>query len=200
MGQVRNISAQTTNITYSIDDGTGQIEAKQWIDAGDTSMGDDGVSEPDPKSKPALEGYCRVWGKLKSFNNKKHVGAHVIRPVTDYNEINYHLLDATAVHLFFTRGPPSAKGSNGPKTEEGATGNAMNTSNGPAQPAMSQSARKILAALRATPQSNEGLHLQVLSSQIAANPSETQRAADELLSIGMIFTTVDEYTWAILES
>ena len=156
--------------------------------------------ESDSKPKLVEDGYCRVWGKLKAFNNKKHVGAHVIRPVTDYNEINYHLLDATAVHLFFTRGPPDPeKGQNGVKSNAGAAGAQQPTSNGPSLPSMSAGARKLLQTLKATPQSNEGLHVQVLASQMGTNTDAAQRAADELISLGLIFTTVDEFTWALLE-
>ena len=81
MGQIRNISTQTTNITYKLDDGTGTIEVKQWIDA-DASMD---TTSDSTISKPKLieNEWARVWGRLKAFNNKRHVGAHVIRPISD---------------------------------------------------------------------------------------------------------------------
>lgn len=199
VGQIRNISTQTTNITYKIDDGTGVIEVRQWNDA-ELSTGDASGNHNAQRPKLVEEGYCRVWGKLKTFNNKKHVLAHVIRPVTDYNEINYHLLDATAVHLFFTRGPPeTGKGPNGTRTNGNATGAQQATSNGQALPSMSAGAKKLLHTLKATPQSNEGLHVQVLANQMGTNTNEAQRAAEELISLGLIFTTVDEFTWALLE-
>lgn len=165
------------------------------------STADQMGEESDSKPKLVEDGYCRVWGKLKAFNNKKHVGAHVIRPVVDYNEINYHLLDATAVHLFFSRGPPDTeKGQNGVKTKAGGTGGAQQpTSNGQSLPSMGAGARKLLQTLKATPQSNEGLHVQVLASQMGTSTDVAQRAADELISLGLIFTTVDEFTWALLE-
>jgi replication factor A2 len=199
VGQIRNISTQTTNITYKVDDGTGVIEVKQWND-GDMSIADQMGNSSDLKPKLIEEGYCRVWGKLKAFNNKKHVGAHVIRPVADYNEINYHLLDATAIHLFFTKGPiDTGKGQNGTRTNDDSGGAQQPVSNGQALPSMSAGARKLLQTLKATPQSNEGLHVQVLASQMGTNTSEAQRAAEELISLGLIFTTVDEWTWALLE-
>lgn len=200
VGQIRNISTQTTNITYKVDDGTGVIEVKQWNDP-DMSMAEPMGNDNDSKSKLVEDGYCRVWGKLKAFNNKKHVGAHVIRLVTDYNEINYHLLDATAIHLFFTKGPVDVgKGQNGTRMNEGAPGAPpQQMSNGQALPSMSPGARKLLQTLKATPQSNEGLHVQMLASQMGTNTNEAQRAAEELISLGLIFTTVDEYTWALLE-
>lgn len=164
------------------------------------SMADQMGNNDDSKPKLIEEGYCRVWGKLKAFNNKKHVGAHVIRPVTDYNEINYHLLDATAIHLFFSRGPPeTGKTQNGTRANDNANSAQQATSNGQALPSMSAGARKLLQTLKATPQSNEGLHVQVLASQMGTNTNEAQRAAEELISLGLIFTTVDEFTWALLE-
>lgn len=199
VGQVRNISTQATNITYKVDDGTGTIEVKQWNDS-DMSMADQMGNDSDSKQKVVEEGYCRVWGKLKAFNNKKHVGAHVVRPITDYNEINYHLLDATATHLFFTRGPPdTGKGQNGARTNEATSGPQQTMSNGQPLPTMSAGARKLLQTLKATLQSNEGLHVQDLANQMGTNTSEAQRAAEELISLGLIFTTVDEFTWALLE-
>jgi replication factor A2 len=50
--------------------------------------------------------YVRVIGSLKSFNNKRSVNAQVLRKVEDFNEIQYHLLEAVYVHLYHTRGPP----------------------------------------------------------------------------------------------
>jgi replication factor A2 len=164
------------------------------------SVADQMGNENDSRPKLVEDGYCRVWGKLKAFNNKKHVGAHVIRPVTDYNEINYHFLDATAVHLFFSRGPPeTGKVQNSVRTDAAAAGAQQPTSNGQSLPAMSAGARKLLQTLKATPQSNEGLHVQVLASQMGVNTDVAQRGAEELISLGLIFTTVDEFTWALLE-
>jgi replication factor A2 len=75
---------------------------------------DASTAKPQPKEGE----YLRVFGRLKAFNNKRHVVAHIIRPITDYNEVSYHLLEATAVHLYFTRGP-SEGAANGVKNEGG---------------------------------------------------------------------------------
>jgi replication factor A2 len=197
VGQIRNVSTQTTNITYKIDDGTGTIEVKQWPDS-DTSTSDPGGAEDMNKAKLVENAYCRVWGRLKAFNNKRHVGAHVVRPITDYNEIHYHLLEATAVHLFFTSGPPASKDGqqNGSKAEGVAGGNEMNSR---PMANISPLARRLYNALKETPQSNEGLHVQMLASQLQAEANNIHKAAEELLAIGWVFTTVDDNTWAILE-
>jgi len=87
VGQVRNISTQTTNVTYKLDDGTGIIEVKVWIDSDAADNPNDPANQ---KAKPVEQAYARAWGRLKTFGSKRHVGATVIRPITDLNEVSYH--------------------------------------------------------------------------------------------------------------
>ncbi|KAI1610968.1 replication factor A2 [Exophiala viscosa] len=201
VGQIQSISTQATNVTYRVDDGTGIIDTKQWIDSDQNAD----KMEVDP-SKPKLveNGYCRVWGRLKSFNNKRHVGAHIIRPITDYNEIHYHMLEATAVHLFFTREPPSNAQSSGQKHAgaNGTNGGQQDFSDaaGGALPNVSPLARRVYATLKNTPQSNEGLHVQMIASQMGLQVQDVYKASEELLGVGVIFTTVDDNTWAVLDA
>ncbi|KAI9821783.1 MAG: replication factor A protein 2 [Pycnora praestabilis] len=208
VGQIRNISTQTTNITYKLDDGTGLIEVKQWTDLDTTSM--DGQNDLQPKL--IENAYARVWGRLKAFNNKRHVGAHVIRPIQDLNEIQYHLLEATTVHLYFARGPPEhlSKGTSGGMNPiNGAYGQPQNTygegtegalgATGRQLPPMSGPARKVFTALGSSPQSNEGMHAHQIAAQLGMQVNDVMKAGDELLGIGVIFTTVDDETWAVLE-
>ncbi|KAK5044771.1 hypothetical protein LTR84_010427 [Exophiala bonariae] len=203
VGQIRNINVQPSKITYKIDDGTGLIEVMSWTDA---EANQDKMDVESESTKPKLieEAYCRVWGRLKEFNNKRHVGAHIIRPIVDYNEINYHLLEATAVHLFFTRGPPSGAQANGhkPAAANGVQGGATDYGSGvdSALSNCSSLARKVFAALKSTPQSNEGLHVQMIASSMGMPVSEVYKGSEELLSTGLIFTTVDDDTWALMDT
>jgi replication factor A2 len=189
VGQIRNVSTQTTNITYKIDDGTSTVEVKQWIDS-DTSTSDPEGAEDANKAKLVENAYCRVWGKLKAFNNKRHVGAHVIRPITDYNEINYHLLEATAVHLLFTSGPPTSKG--GQQTGGKANGVAGGNVN------ITPLARRLYDALKEIPDSEGGLNVDMLASLLRAKQNDICKAAQELIGISWIYTTLDEETWAAI--
>ncbi|GKZ30797.1 replication factor A protein 2 [Aspergillus brasiliensis] len=213
VGQVRNISSQTTNITYKLDDGTGEIEAKQWIDSmsADTMDTDDNSkTATGGKDKIELNGYAKVFGKLKPFGNKRFIGAHCIRPVKNLDEVHCHLLEASAVHLFFTRGPPGAgagdaggAGGVGAKGGDAAMGGTADDYGaggaGRNLPAMSPVARRVYNLLRTEPQSNEGLHAQLIAAKLSLPMPDVARAGDELLTAGVIFSTVDEQTWAILE-
>ncbi|KAI9736417.1 MAG: replication factor A protein 2 [Claussenomyces sp. TS43310] len=202
VGQIHSTSTQTTNVTYKLDDGTGMIEVKQWIDS----------DAPEVSGRSALQddSYVRVWGRLKAFNNKRHVGAHVIRPVTDMNEISMHLLEATYVHLYFTRGPPEAlqPGANG--GGEGGGGGIFVDQGGDGEAAphansnvdlrrMSPAAKKVFALLQNAPQNNEGLHVAMMAAQLGLPQNDVFKAGDELLGAGIIYTTVDDETWAVLD-
>jgi replication factor A2 len=164
---------------------------KKWIDL-----------DTDESDRPRIEdnSYVRVWGKLKQFNNKKHVGAHFVRPITDFNEISYHFLEATVVHLHFTRGPPASgkaaiNGSGGQQAQNGS-----GTESGIFPAGMSSIARKMYNCLKTTPQSNEGLHQQDIASRLHMETADVQKGGDELLEAGLVYTTVDEQTLAILDN
>lgn len=198
VGQVRQVSPQSTNITYRIDDGTGTIEVKKWVDA-------DKPDELEPKYH--VDQYVRVWGRLKLFGNKRHIGAHFLRAVDDKNEIHYHLLEATYVHLYMTKGDLSAAGAtNGDSNagngdsmfvdSYGANGGGENAAKlGACGPA----AKKMYKFLSDTPGSNEGVHLNLITSGTGMTGREVFGAADELLGQGLVYTTVDDETWAILD-
>jgi len=151
-----------------------------------------------------------VWGRLRAFNNKRHVDAHVIRPLTDYNEIQYHLLEATYVHLYFTRGPPeqfadgakgalAAPGGQHQLQQQDGAGHGDSAGSGVPLSVLSMPARRVYQALRSSPQNNEGLHLQNIAAQLGMQVSEVLKAGDELVGHGKIYTTIDDNTWAILE-
>ncbi|KAH8700811.1 replication factor-a protein [Talaromyces proteolyticus] len=209
VGQVRNISTQSTNVTYKIDDGTGEIEAKKWIESApvggdDMDLDGQGADKQNAKKKIEVTGYVKAFGTVKVFGNKRYLGAHSVRPLTDINELNVHFLEATAAHLFFKHGPPP------PKTEGGAAaGNAYgavekgagnNAGGGPQLPPhLSATARRVYNMLKNEPQSNEGLHMQNISAKLNLPSTDVIKAGNELLGDGLIFSTVDEYTWAILE-
>ena len=200
VGQIRNISQQTTNVTYKLDDGTGIVEVKQWIDAEALSNPDDPVNQ---RPKLTEHAYARVYGRLKIFNNKRHVGAMIIRPIQDYNEIQYHLLEATAVHLHFTKGPLESMqakfGANG-AVNGGQQQQQQEQNGGFRMPAgISASARKVLKCIAETPQTNEGMHMQDIASRTGMDVGEVLRGGEELLGLGTIFTTYDDHTWALLQ-
>lgn len=200
VGQIRNISTQTTNTTYKLDDGTGTVEVKQWNDADAINA----MEMDESKPKLAENIYARVWGRMmKPLNNRRHVGSHVIRPIKDLNEVQCHLLEATTVHLYHTRGPPgSAQGKGGATNGDygqqqagyGAGDGAMGGLG--AQANLSPPARRVLQCLQTVEQSNEGLHMHDIAQRLQMDMADVMKGGDELLAQSLIFATVDDSTWA----
>lgn len=180
------------------------MEVKQWVDTDSSTSIEEGGGH---KSKLVENDWARAWGRVKAFGGRRHVGAHVIRPIRDKNEITYHLLEATYAHLYFTRGPPpedpgaraggAAVYGGEPASALGVGGQSM--IGGQAMPNMSPAARRVYQAIKSTPQNNEGLHVQNIAATIGMNVNDVMKTGDELLSHSLIYTTVDDLTWAALD-
>jgi replication factor A2 len=199
VGQVHGVNMLATKITYKIDDGTGLIEVTQWVDA-------DADADVIRAQLHKQDEYLRVTGRIKSFNNSRSVQAHIIRPITDFNEISYHLLEATVIHLYYTRGPPEAmnpvKGDGMFVDGYGGGTTTVAPANGGSKKLpskLSQASRKVFELLQNEPQNNEGLHVHNIAGKLGMQVNDVFKAGDELLGEGFIYTTVDDETWAVLE-
>lgn len=85
------------NVIYTIEDGTGSADVRKWIEQNETEI------EADERRSLVRDMYVRVYGRLAYFHNRITVAAFAIRPITDYNEITHHYLEAIYVHLTFTK-------------------------------------------------------------------------------------------------
>lgn len=94
MGVVRKVDTQASAVIITIEDGTGSIEVRKWID--------DNVTTPaaeTEKYEELLNKYVYVGGALKEFGGKKNIQNAYIYPVNDHNEVLYHNLSAISTHL-----------------------------------------------------------------------------------------------------
>ncbi|KAI9487155.1 MAG: hypothetical protein EXX96DRAFT_552026 [Benjaminiella poitrasii] len=97
VGVIRNIQQLATNLIYTIEDGTGATEVRKWVEQQESP------EESDARRELTLDTYVRVTGKLNSFGGRLSLVAYTMRPITDFNEVTYHLLDAIHTHLVFTK-------------------------------------------------------------------------------------------------
>ena len=105
---VLSFTIQATSHVYTVQDGTGRIEARQWVDP----------TEQDDSLQPGIEdnAWVRIIGTVKSFNNKRSMVALSVVPVVkdphsptkDMNEVYYHQLEALYTHLYAKHGPGPA--------------------------------------------------------------------------------------------
>jgi replication factor A2 len=191
------MNPQTTIVTYKVDDGTAQIDVQRWI-------------PPDRQDQPLetydVDSFVRVFGIIKGSNNKRTLNADSVRLINDYNEVNYHMLEATYVHLQMTRGATGGQAGAGAGGDgdsmfvDGGAGYGAGSSMAPTKlGSCSAAAKRIFQLINTTPGGNEGIHLNMVTSSLNMSVRDVLSGADELLGQGLIYTTVDDETWAILE-
>lgn len=213
VGQILNVAVASTNTTFSLLDGTGRLNVKYWHT--DLISDEDASDAGGAWERRGLvtHAWVRVFGKLRAFNDERTVQATVLRPVPDLNEINYHFLECTAVHLHYTKGPPqvaAAPGMGVKKEEPGTNGMAAYGAAkdpyaaGPggaygsgAAARLNGSSKTVYQAIAAagTP---EGLHVNNIAAQTGLPMIDIMKAGDELLSNSLIFQTVDDDTWGLM--
>jgi replication factor A2 len=187
VGQIQSVATQSTNITYKIDDGTGVIDVKKWLDPELKQAIEDGSTTP-----IAQDTYVRVWGKVKEFNSKRHVGATFVRPITDFNEVSYHFLQSTLVHLQMTRGAQAGAkaGAAGPESKDTEMGNYDTF--GADMSLLSANAKKVLNLLKTVSSGNEGMHVQEIARRLGMELNQASTAAEEIVYQGIAYTTSDD--------
>jgi len=89
VGAIRSAEEQSTHIKYVIEDGTGLIEVKQFIDEStDTAF------TREMREKTATDNtYVRVIGQLKDFGESHSVVGFSVRVLSSGNELTHHMLE-----------------------------------------------------------------------------------------------------------
>jgi replication factor A2 len=88
IGAVRSADVQSTNIMYTIEDGTGALNVKQWADDNDVEA----IGEM--KRQNAKEGiYVKVIGQISDYDGKKQLVANSVQPLSSGDELTHHLLE-----------------------------------------------------------------------------------------------------------
>ena len=86
---VRSVENFSTSCVYSVEDGTGLMEVKQWLD-----NVSDCQAVQDLRAACSKEHvYLACTGQVKDYDGKKMIVADAIRPVASGNELTYHMLE-----------------------------------------------------------------------------------------------------------
>jgi len=206
IGKVVQLVEQSTVIKIVLDDGTGKIETKFWLDsndAGDQAQG--AVEDPHGPSSRAewREGkYIKIFGHLRVMNGDKHIVAFTIKPVTDMNELTFHLLDTVFTHLYLTRKhqgaaqvTPGQKRVMGPNAGMGAP--AMGAQHDYSGLGGMSPCQKAAFEVFHEPQAlnaDAGLSFDQLKQKLGNRftPDDLKQAVEDLQNDGHIYTTVDD--------
>lgn len=94
VGVLRKVENQTSAILLTIEDGTGSVEVKKWIEE---KLGT--AAEQTELYQEMENQYVYVTGALKEFNQKKAIQQANVVLISDHNEVIYHMLYAISNHL-----------------------------------------------------------------------------------------------------
>ncbi|KAN0064808.1 Replication factor A protein 2 [Thecaphora frezii] len=199
---VRNVARNATNVSYSMEDGTGQIEVRQWLD----SSSDDSQKAAEIDQNM----YVRVLGTIKSFQNRRSVSAGHMRLIEDFNEVMFHKLDAVYAHLYLTRGAGggviSGAAGAGVKNEHKPSGMAggydMGAYSGNAGGGFGADQYKDLAPLQQKvmqivsqegPDSPDGVNVNLIARRIAGSTiDQIREAVSDLCNEGFLYSAADD--------
>jgi RecG-like helicase len=96
VGRIHALDQKQTALSLVLDDGSGQIECRKWLEANAVPQ------------DYAQNSHVKVIGTVKTYNGKRSINVHSIIRVTDHNIIAHHLLSVIHSHLYFTRSIPKS--------------------------------------------------------------------------------------------
>ncbi|KAK9864910.1 hypothetical protein WJX84_000889 [Apatococcus fuscideae] len=206
VGKLTSVQEQSACVVYQLNDGTGAIEVKNWIDT-------DSDYDAAKKAELRLGVYVRVHGHLRVFDGQKSVVAFNMRPITDFNEVTYHCLQSIFQHLHLTKGTRTGPPGGGslaartagalPQTNGAGNGGAYGGGAAASYPAAGTSGtgrtavqEEALAVFNTSnAQSSEvGISVDQVVGQLAGKFSEQQvrQAVAFLSDEGQIYSTIDD--------
>ena len=193
VGIIVSADEQNTNLQYTVDDGTGVIVAKMWVDAD----ADEAMAERRAEWKEGK--MVRVVGQLRTFNQTRSIVAFDIQPIKDFNEYTFHFIEVVHTHLHLTKGRPPA-GATGAPGVPMATGAA--TGFGQAAPQQQQPQNNanhlnetVLNFFKSYGETEMGTTIDQCFDALRSNGVTLQQVrdiVDRLTNEGHLYSTVDD--------
>lgn len=88
VGAIRNVEEASTSVVYQVEDGTGLVEVKQWLDETDCT-----AAQEIRQSTMREHIYVKIIGQVKEYNQTRTVVASSVRPLTSGNQLAHHFLE-----------------------------------------------------------------------------------------------------------
>ena len=190
---VVEVNVTATNLMYSIEDGTGSVNVKKWIDT------DGDAAEPAPTEAAEKGSFVKVTGQLRSFRGDLNVMAFEIRKLSSMNEMTHHFLYSIHTHMLKTG---TAAGSAAPVVAAAAgayaAGGAQTTSFGFDQSAnadgFSKAQAAVLAFFKGAADESGGSVADCIAllSKQGVGEKSVRETIEGLTEEGHLYSTIDE--------
>ena len=198
IGMVMKAERNMNALIFELEDGTGRITVKQWLDSEEETI------DVEPFQ------YAKVYGQFRIFSEKKNINCFRIQRVLDHNEITTHILDSIYTHLYHISGANqsmqfSNNNNNNNYNNNNYNNNNNNYNNNQAydeyqQPqqdqGLSEVQQAIIEIVKCSPLpkgASISLILSQLRMQCSISDDDVQENINFLVSEGYIYNTLDEF-------
>ncbi|PKA51398.1 Replication protein A 32 kDa subunit A [Apostasia shenzhenica] len=167
VGLVVNKVERVTDVSFTIDDGTGRMDISRW--ANESSDSDEVASFQNGM-------YVKVHGHLRGFHGKRHALAFSVQPITDFNDVVLHYIECMHAHMVHIKLKQLSAHSN----VDGLGNDVYN----------------LVLRLFQEPamlSREHGLHLDEVFRRLNFPKNMIMEAINCLVDVGHIYSTVDEY-------
>ncbi|KAL7534724.1 hypothetical protein ACHAWF_004933 [Thalassiosira exigua] len=207
---VRSHEERSTNVFLDVEDGTGFVQVKCWVNDGDECSAQSKLRQAAMQDHT----YIRVIGQVKDFDGQRQIVANDVRPIKSGNELTHHLLEVAYSHerglkmkketaggVGMQYGVGSMNSGTAPPHTAGVGaggqgyGGGMGGGNGPSD--------LVLRSIKEFGEAEDsGVHLdQIIQRATAEGLSEAQvrNAISHLSNEGHIYSTIDDSHYQVAE-
>ena len=182
LGKVVKANVSATTQEYVVDDGTGAVNVKRWVDAEDEAA----------KGAVAVGQYVRVYGHVRVFQGVRSVIAFNLRPVTDFNEVTYHFLE-----VVYCNAHNGARAAAAPAAAAAAPADTAYAAPGAAAaPAAGGSCSDDVFSIFNGPQGQDPNGVNITDVVAALNgrftDAQVREAVESLVNDGHLYSTIDD--------
>ncbi|KAL5559372.1 hypothetical protein UlMin_035583 [Ulmus minor] len=197
VGMVLNKAERNTDVSLTLDDGTGRIECRRWVnenfDSREMEEIQDGM-------------YVRVNGHMKTFQGVQQLVAFSVRPVTNFDEVAFHFIEC--IHNFLRSSKSRLQGNSAIQPADSSLTAPVKLESKLYQTAPSsqlsgqfsvdgqKSCDQLVLDYLHLPSSidkEKGIHKDELSKQLKIPADKISEAIRSLEDEGMIYSTIDEF-------
>lgn len=191
VGNIVNVDITQMNVTYMVDDGSGIMYVRQYIEEGKSAT-------------YSTQTYVRAYGQLKSVKGEKSnifLGADRIIPITDFNEIAYHGIEVIHHHCIRMHGPLGGvpEGGGDPIKVDGGYGGNANSApqahggGGSGGGGGGDTLNIRIIQIFNQTSAEEGLSVHTVQAQLpGVTMAEIRKSIEFLTDEGQLYSTIDE--------
>lgn len=191
VGMVFDKIEKVTDVSFILDDGTGRIGCKRWVN-----------EAFDKRQMENIENgmYVQLVGHLRTFKGNTEILAFSVRPVSNFDEVTLHFVECIYQHIQNNKSQPSANSLSQSQMESSQSTPIKTESSGyHSSPPHQMSVdglkdldQRVLDYLRQSSQET-GVHRDDIARNLKLSVEKIMESITCLEDEGLIYSTIDEF-------